>query len=80
LFDFFKKLTSNEKSNEKVEPIPTSSPNPSNPVSSRTGSLDAFTSIPFAILRNQNKSIKYATYKLINIFINLFFNILFFII
>lgn len=39
--------------------------------------LDAFTSIPFARLRQQNKAIKFAVYKLINIFVNIGLNLFF---
>lgn len=42
-----------------------------------TVTIDAFTSIPFARLRIQNKARRFAIIKLINIFINVFFNILF---
>lgn len=39
--------------------------------------LDAFTSIPFARLRQQNKAIKFAVFKLINIFVNIGLNLFF---
>ena len=39
--------------------------------------IDAFVSIPFARLRQQNKAIKFAVYKLINIFTNIFLNLFF---
>lgn len=39
--------------------------------------LDAFTSIPFAKLRIESKAIKFASFKLINIFTNIFFNVFF---
>lgn len=39
--------------------------------------VDAFVSIPFARLRQQNKAVKFAVYKLINIFVNIFLNLFF---
>ena len=39
--------------------------------------LDAFTSIPFARLRQQNKAIKFALFKLIGIFVNIGLNLFF---
>ena len=39
--------------------------------------FDAFTSIPFAKLRIESKAIKFATFKLVNISANIFFNIFF---
>ena len=39
--------------------------------------IDAFTSIPFARLRQQNKAVKFAIYKLINIFVNIGLNLFF---
>jgi O-antigen/teichoic acid export membrane protein len=39
--------------------------------------IDAITAIPFAKLRLQGKSKKFAAYKLINIFINIFLNLFF---
>lgn len=39
--------------------------------------VDAFTSIPFARLRQQNKALKFAIYKLINIFVNIGLNLFF---
>lgn len=42
--------------------------------------LDAITSIPFAKLRQQNKAKKFATIKLLNIFINIGFNIFFLVV
>lgn len=39
--------------------------------------LDAFTSIPFAYLRQQHKAIKFAVYKLIGIFLQIFLNLFF---
>ncbi len=39
--------------------------------------VDAFTSIPFAYLRQQNKAVKFATVKLINIGINIGLNLFF---
>ncbi len=42
--------------------------------------LDAFTSVPFAKLRYENKAVKFATIKLINIGVNIGLNILFIIV
>lgn len=39
--------------------------------------LDAFTAIPFARLRQQNKALKFAVYKLIGIFVNIGLNLFF---
>lgn len=39
--------------------------------------LDAFTSIPFAWLRQQRKAIKFAVYKLVGIFLQIFLNLFF---
>ncbi len=39
--------------------------------------LDAFTSIPFARLRQQNKAMKFAIFKLINIFVQIGLNLFF---
>lgn len=39
--------------------------------------FDAFTSIPFAKLRIESKAVKFATFKLVNIFSNIFLNIFF---
>ena len=39
--------------------------------------LDAATSIPFANLRLQGKAVRFATLKLVNIFVNIFFNLFF---
>jgi len=38
---------------------------------------DAFTSIPFARLRQQNKAFRFATIKIINVAVNIFFNFFF---
>lgn len=42
--------------------------------------VDAFTAIPFARLRQQNKALKFAVFKLINIGVNIGLNLLFIII
>ena len=42
--------------------------------------LDILTIIPFALLRQQNRSIKFATIKTINILVNISFNILFLVV
>lgn len=42
--------------------------------------FDVFTSIPFARLRNQNKALKFSIIKLINVSVNIFLNIFFFVI
>lgn len=42
--------------------------------------IDALMSIPFARLRQQNKALKFASIRLGNIFLNIFFNILFLVI
>jgi O-antigen/teichoic acid export membrane protein len=39
--------------------------------------LDAISSIPFARLRFENKALKFASLRLVNIFTNIFFNLLF---
>lgn len=40
-------------------------------------SVDAFVSIPFARLRQQNKALKFAVFKLISIFVNILLNLFF---
>ncbi|MDR2083540.1 MAG: oligosaccharide flippase family protein [Bacteroidales bacterium] len=42
--------------------------------------IDAFTAIPFAYLRRENKAFRFATLKLINIGINIGLNLLFFLV
>ena len=42
--------------------------------------IDAFTSIPYAKLRYENKALRFATFKLINICTNIGFNVLFLIV
>ncbi|MDL2227330.1 oligosaccharide flippase family protein [Bacteroidales bacterium OttesenSCG-928-K03] len=42
--------------------------------------IDAFTAIPFAYLRKENKALRFATLKLINIGINIGLNLLFFLV
>ena len=42
--------------------------------------FDAITAVPFAKLRNENRAFKFAIIKVINIGINIFFNVFFFII
>lgn len=42
--------------------------------------LDVITAIPFARLRNQNKALKFSIIKLLNVSVNIFLNIFFFII
>ena len=42
--------------------------------------IDTITAIPFALLRQQNKALRFATLKLINIGINIGLNLLFFIV
>lgn len=42
--------------------------------------LDLITTIPFSLLRQRNKAIKFATIKIINIAINIFFNIFFLVV
>jgi len=39
--------------------------------------IDAFTAIPFALLRKQNKALKFATIKIINVVVNISLNFLF---
>lgn len=39
--------------------------------------LDAMTAIPFALLRQQNRPLRFAFFKIINVIVNLFFNLFF---